>query len=174
MLVVLLFIVTSCLTVEKKEYTFELKDNNSGTLTIKFINIMSMMDDTTDVSQSDFDELISEYIEGSEIEKDYQDATIRGKRLFMEEGQLCGEVIIDFENLAQVGLYQYENKGPYMFSVGNFLDSETFMQSNGEFGGEIMPVVFWPKSEKTLKLTTHINEPDDSTLSLASEYEKWQ
>jgi len=113
-------------------------------------------------------------IEGNEIEKDYPDATIRSKRLFLEDGKLCGEVIIDFENLSQIGLYQYENKGPYMLYVGNFLDSETFMQSNGEFGGEIMPVVFWPKSERTLKLTTHINEPDETTLSLVSEYNNWQ
>ncbi|MCB0806584.1 MAG: hypothetical protein KDC05_12360 [Bacteroidales bacterium] len=170
----LLGLLSGCLTVEKKQYTFELKDNNSGTLTIKFINIMSMKDDTLDVSEGDFDELIGTYIEGDELEKDYEKALVRSKRLFIEDGILCGEVIIDFENLADVGLYQYDNKGPYMFNVGNFLDSESFYQSNGEFGGEIMPVVFWDKSEKTLELTTHITDPDESTVSLAKSYENWR
>lgn len=167
-------LLTGCLTVEKKEYTFELKGNHSGTLTIKFINIMSMKDDTADISESDFNELISEYIEGNEIDKDYEDAIVRSKRLFVEDDVLCGEVIIDFEHLSQVGLFQYESKGPYMFNVGSFLDSETYIDSNGDFGGEVMPVVFWPKSENTLRLTTHITDPDETTVSLVKQYQAWK
>jgi hypothetical protein len=167
-------LLTGCLTVEKKEYTFQLKDNNSGTLTIKFINIMSMKDDALDVSQGDFEELITKYIEGNEIEIDYKDALIRSKRLFEENGLLCGEVIIDFDKLGSVGLYQYDSKSPLMFNVGSFLDSETYLTSNGEFGGEVMPVVFWPKSLKTLTLTTYITDPDETTVGLLTEYHEWK
>lgn len=169
----LAILASSCLTVEKKVYTFELKDNNSGTLTIKYINIMSMKDDTADVSQSDFDELVESYIDGNEIGQDYPETIIRSKRLFEEDGQLCGEVVIDFENLKTVGLFQYDSKGPFMFNVGSFLDSESYLSSNGEYGGDIMPVVFWPKSLKMLKLTTYITDPDETTLSLLDEYQNW-
>lgn len=169
----LILFFTSCLTVEKKIYTFELKDNNSGTLTIKFINIMSMKDDTTDVSASDFEELVMNYIDGTEFDQDYPEAIIRSKKLFEENGELCGEVIIDFENLKSVGLFQYEQKGPYMFNVGSFLDSETYLTSNGEYGGEVMPVVFWPKSLSSLSVTTYVTTPDESTLSLLNEYLHW-
>ena len=99
---------------------------------------------------------------------------VRSKRLFEEDGVLCGEVIIDFDKLSAVGLYQYDNKSPYMFNVGTFLDSETYLKSNGEFGGDIMPVVFWPKSLKTFSLTTFINEPDETTISLLGEYNNWE
>lgn len=170
---VLLFL-SGCLTVEKKEYTFQMKDNNSGTLTIKFVNIMSMKDDALDVSQGDFEELVTNYIEGTEIEKDYEKAMVRSKRLYEENGVLCGEVIIDFDNLASVGLYQYDSKSPLMFNVGSFLDSETYLTSNGEFGGEVMPVVFWAKSLKTLTLTTYITDPDETTVGLLTEYREWK
>ncbi len=173
-IILLALIFTGCLTVEKKEYTFQLKDNNSGTLTIKFVNIMSMKDDALDVSQGDFEELVKNYVEGNEIETDYETALVRSKRLFEENGVLCGEVVIDFENLASVGLYQYDSKSPLMFNVGSFLDSETYLTSNGEFGGEVMPVVFWPKSLKTLTLTTYITDPDETTVGLLTEYNEWK
>ncbi len=173
-LLILIATLSSCLTVEKKEYTFELKDNNTGTLTIKYINIMSMIEDTADVSQQDFDELIASYIEGNEIELEYQNAQVRSKRLFEEDGQLCGEVIIDFNDLASVGLFQYDGKSPFMFNVGSFLDSETFLSSNGDFGGDIMPVVFWSRSTKSLKLTTYVTDPDETTFSLLEEYQEWK
>jgi len=172
--IILAIALSSCLTVEKKEYTFELKDNSSGMLTIKFINILSMKDDTADISEIDFNEMISGYIEGDQIEQDFPDAIIRSKKLFEENGVLCGEVIIDFNNLRNVGLFQYDSKSPYMFNIGSFLESETFLNSNGEYGGDVMPVVFWPKSLKTLKVSTYITSPDNSTVGLLTEFNKWK
>lgn len=170
----ILLFFSSCLTVEKKEYTFKMEDKNSGTLTIKFINILSMKDDTTDVSKSDFEELVSSYIDGNEIENDFNRAIIRGKRLFEEDGVLCGEVVIDFYDLASVGLFRYDDKSPLMFNVSSFLDSETYLNSNGTYGGEVMPVVFWPDSKSTFELTTYITTPDENTVSLLKEYNDWQ
>lgn len=172
--VILSFIISSCLTVEKKEYTFEMKDNHSGTLTIKYINIISMKDDTTDVSESDFDDLISTYIEGDQIENDYKDAVVRSKRLFEEDGVLCGEVVIDFNDLKSAGLFQYDNKSPFMLNLGSLLDTEFYLNSNGEFGGDVMPVVFWQKSLKTLTLMTYVNSPDETCVSLLDEYNNWK
>ena len=172
LIVVLSIMITGCLTVEKKEYTFQMKDNNSGTLTIKFINLISMMDDTTDVSGADYVELMNSYINGSQIESDYENAIVRSKRLFEENGVLCGEVIVDFTDLTSVGLYQYEAKGPYMLNVGSFLEGETFLNSNGDYGGDVMPVVFWPKGNETLTLTTYVTTPDETTVGLLSHYKK--
>jgi hypothetical protein len=165
-------VITSCLTVEKKEYTFQLKDNTSGTLTIKFINILSMKDDTTDVSASDYSELMNSYINGDQMESDYENAIVRSKRLFEENGVLCGEVIIDFSELSNVGLFQYEPKGPYMINVGSFLEGETYLTSNGEYGGDIMPVVFWPKGNESLTLTTYVTSPDETTVGLLALHNK--
>ncbi len=169
-LIILFFSLSSCLTVEKKVYTFELKDGNSGTLTIKYINILSMMDDTADVSATDFDELTNNYIDGNQLNEDFPDATIQSKKLYEEDGVLCGEVVIFFKNLRSIGLFRYDNKSPYMFNIGSFLESETFLNSNGEYGGDVMPVVFWPKSLKTLNLTTYVTTPDETTMSLLDNY----
>lgn len=172
LVVVLSIMITSCLTVEKKEYTFQMKDGNSGTLTIKFINLISMMDDTVDVSGADYVELMNSYINGSQIESDYENAIVRSKRLFEENGVLCGEVIVDFTDLTSVGLYQYDAKGPYMLNVGSFLEGESFLNSNGDYGGDVMPVVFWPKGNETLTLTTYVTTPDETTVGLLSHYKK--
>ena len=48
------------------------------------------------------------------------------------------------------------------------------IKSSGEFGGDIMPVVFWSGKDKELNLTTMIQEVDESTLSLVGEYYKWK
>ena len=54
------FLLSSCLTVEKKLYKWELTGPNSGKLTITYVNIMSDMDDTLDVSVEDFNELLND------------------------------------------------------------------------------------------------------------------
>lgn len=151
-----------------------MKDAKTGTMTIQYINVLSMMDDTADISITDFDELIANYIEGDQIEQDYPDAIIRSKRLYEDGGVLCAEVIIDFNNLQSVGLYQYDAKSPYMFNIGSFLESETYLNSNGEYGGDVMPVVFWPKSLKSFNLTTYVTSPDETTISLLENYNSWK
>jgi len=173
-LIIIAVFVSSCLTIETKEYTFEIKKDGSGSLRIKFINILSMKDDTATVTKSDFLELVANYIEGNQLEEDYPDAVIRSKRLFEERGVLCGEVIMDFKTLRSVGIYQYDPNCPYMFNINSFIDSEAFVSSNGEYGGDIMPVVFWPNTLTRLKLTTSITNPDESTLSLIDEYRLWK
>ncbi len=176
-LIILIFVaasISSCLTVEKKEYTFEINKDGSGSLKIKYINILSMKDDTANVTKSDFQELISTYIDGEQMEQDYPDAVIKSKRLFEEGGVLCGEVIMDFNTLRSVGIYQYDLNSPFMFSINSFLESESFVSSNGEYGGDIMPVVFWPNTLSRLKLTTSVTHPDETTISLADEYRLWK
>jgi len=167
--------ISGCLTVEKKEYTFEFTGENSGRLTIRYINIMSIMDDGgLDVSDADFDELVNSYLYGSEIEDEYPLAIITGKRLYEQDEMLCAEVIIEFPDLASVKLHQFDKDSPLMYALCQCLTSESYVNSNGRFGSMEVPVVIWPAQTKTLELTTSITEPDETTLSLLPNYLAWE
>jgi len=167
--------MSGCLTCEKKEYTFEFTGKESGRLTIKYINLISTMDDTIDVSEEDFSSLMNDYYEGSEIENEFPDAVLISKRLFEEDGVLCGEIVLEFENLSAGHLYQHRGKGPMMYCLGCYsIDSEYYYESNGEYGGDIMPVVFWDSGMKTLTLTTDVTYPDETTVSLLDRYQEWE
>jgi hypothetical protein len=165
---------SGCLTVEKKEYSFEFTGENSGRLTIRYINIMSIMDDGIDVSETDFDELIASYLYGSEIEDEYPLASVSDKRLYEENDMLCAEVIIDFPDLAAVKLFQFDEDSPFMYALCQCLNSESYEDSNGRFASNEVPIVTWPASTSTLELTTSVTEPDESTLSLLPLYREWQ
>lgn len=168
------FLLSSCLTVEKKEYKWEFTGDNSGKLTITYINIMSDMDDSLDVSQEDFEELLNSYVNGTYIDENYPLASNIEKRLYARDGQLWGEVVVEFDNLEAVHIYKRDKKGPYMFCVNTTADAESFVESNGDYGGEYMPVVFWESKSKELILSTLVQEPDETTLSLLDEYNKWK
>ncbi|MBU2651811.1 MAG: hypothetical protein KKA81_12820 [Bacteroidetes bacterium] len=167
-------ILSSCLTVEKKEYTFEFTGANSGKLTIKYFNIMSSMEDGQDMSETDFAEMIKTYYVGEQLEQDYPMATNIEKRLFEEDGVLCAEVVVEFSSLEGARLYRHKDMGPYMFCIKSTFDGEEYLASNGEYGGEVMPVVFWPEKESVLRLVTSIMQPDESTVSLLPQFQKWQ
>ncbi len=167
-------ILSSCLTVEKKQYTFEFTGKNSGKLTIKYINIMSIVDSAGVTEVEDFDDLLNSYLNGDKIATSYPEATNITKRLFEENGVLCGEVIMDFADLAAARLYQLDKKSPYMFYASS-VDGETYIESNGTYGGDIMPVVIFPGKLKTLTVTTSVSKPSDETyVSLVSNYRKWK
>jgi len=169
----IVLLMSGCLTVEKKLYTFKFTEGDAGTLTIKYVNIMSVKDDTLNVSVEDFEELISTYIDGEEIELDFPYAQVVSKKLFEDEGVLCGEIVFEFEYLAAINLYQYKKSGPYMYCLNCSLDSETYEYSNGTYGEEIMPVVFWESDLPVLNLASGISYPDESMVSLLPLYEEW-
>lgn len=172
-LIVMAVVAGGCLTYEKKEYKFVLNSDTSGTLIIKYYNIMSVMDDTLDVSEEDFEVLISEYLNGNKIENNFPGALNIKKRLFEENGVLCGEVTMDFSKLEDVKLFKYSGVGPLMFNAVNFEESETYFSSNGKYGGDIMPVVFWDGKSKKCELTTEYTHPDKTCISLLSRFNSW-
>jgi len=166
--------MVSCLTVEKKQYTFEFTGKNSGKLTVKYINIMSNVDSAGYTEIQDFDELLSSYINGTKIEESYPEATNISKRLFEENGVLCAEVTMEFPNLQAARLYQFDTKSPFMFYASS-VDGETYVESNGTYGGDNMPVVMFPSKLKKLTVTTSVSKPsDESYVSLLGEYNKWK
>jgi len=164
--------ITSCLTVEKKQYTFQFTGSNSGKLTIKYINIYASGVDSASQITDDFNDLKSNYIAGDKIELDYPGATNIVKRLFEENGQLCAEVTMDFPDLASARLYQYDKKSPIMFCMNTAFDTETYLESSGLYGGDYMPVVFFDGESKVLKLTTKISTADSLSVSLIDEWKR--
>ncbi len=173
-LIVLTLALSSCLTVEKKEYTFEMTGENSGKLTIRYINILSVMDEGKDETAEDFAEVLERYIHGSQIAGDYPGATNIRTRLYEQNNQLCGEVTMDFPSLSAARLYQYDRNSPVMMSISAAFDSETFVSGNGTYGNDYMPVVFWPAGTKRMTVTTQVSAPDETSLSLVEEYRKWK
>jgi hypothetical protein len=165
--------IVGCLTCERKEYIFTLTGENSGKLTIKYVNIFSSMIDSTGEILSDYDELTNMWLKGEKLEMDFPGTKKIKKRLFKENGTLCGEVTMEFDDLAKVHLYRYMGKGPFMFSMSGVNDDgENFAQSNGDFGGEKMPVIFWRDNTRTLRFSTKIAEPDSTCVSMLAMWEK--
>lgn len=176
LIAVLAFFISSCLTVEQKKYVFEFTGTNSGTLTITYVNLFSQMDDSLDISEEDFDELIEDYINGTSIEDDYPLATNIKKRLYEENGKLNGEVTMDFTSLDAVRLYQFDKKSPITFNVGQSIDSESLESSNGTLGNkDYMNVIFWSKKAKRLEVLTSVDEYDtEDCVSLVKQYRRWK
>ncbi len=134
-----------CLTVETKEYSFKLKKGNSGEGTIKYINIMRTDDSATTI-ENDYDELINTFLKGNKPEDEMTGVKNVKKRLFEEDNHLCGEITFEFDDLSSLKFYNYNNDVwcYYLSSgLGFFGGSEQFFSSNGKFGGENMPVIFW-------------------------------
>ncbi len=169
----LLIALPSCLTVEKKEYRFEFSGKESGVLTIKYVNIMSVIDDDGDV-EADFNELINEYLQGDLIENNFRFSKILSKRLFEEKGVLCGEVKLEFTELTAAHLFQYEEDGPIMMSLNTGAGMEEYASSNGNYGGEIMPIVFWSDEKSCLDHITNITKPDHTSISLLDKFKEWE
>ncbi len=169
----LLLALPSCLTVEKKEYHFEFTGKETGVLTIKYVNIMSVMDDETDVD-ADFKELMDTYVRGDLLEKEYRFSKLISKRLFEEDGILCGELKFEFTEIMAARLFQYQKGDPIMMSLKGSSFSEEYESSNGNYGGDVMPVVFWSDGNQNLKVTTKITKPDKSSISLLKKFKEWE
>ena len=131
-----------CLTVENKEYHIKLKTDTSGEATIRFINILSESDDTTDASKEDFQQLIDTYLSGCKIEKDNPGYHNVKKKLYEEKGVLVGEVSFSFDSLSTVRFFRFDKESPFMYYASNPLSSETLVETNGVQGEQWMPIVF--------------------------------
>jgi hypothetical protein len=161
-----------CLSVEQKEYHFHLNaDGDSGTGSIAFVNIFSSDNDSETVAR-DFSELITDYLQGDKVDSLYPGVANLQRRLFTRDGKLCGEVTFTFSHLPQAFLYRYDSRSPVMqffYSI-----NEKFTRSNGTFGGERMPVIFWNDTTRDLRLTTNLAADTGSAHSLLAEYNAWK
>lgn len=165
--------MTSCLTVESKEYRITLKADHSGEATIRFINILSEADDTVDISADDFNQLIEFYLQGTQLEKENPGFHNVKKRLFEEGGVLCGEITFTFDSLGSVRIFKYDDDSPFMYGVGSPLSSEQYVESNGMLARDWMPVIFWPKDARELYIKTKVVSEVSFQQSLLKNYKAW-
>ncbi len=163
------FMFSGCLTVQYKVYNFKINKDGSGTLTITYKNIMSQVSSQSQDSiaqeiNSDFASLLTDYVAGSQIEKEYPNAKVVKKELYEENGVLNGKVVIEFDNPAQVGLFKYDKRSPYTMCMGSSM-TESYFDSNGKYDKDLN-VVAWDRKMKELTLVTLVTEPGDDTYGL--------
>ncbi|MCI0448614.1 MAG: hypothetical protein L0Y79_02370 [Chlorobi bacterium] len=164
-----------CLTVETKEYSFKLKKGNSGEGRIKYINIMRSEDSATTI-ENDYDELINSYLKGNKPEDEILGVKNVKKRLFEEDNHLCGEITFEFDDITTLKFYKYKDD-VWCYHIpasgfGIFGGSESFFSSNGTYGGENMPVVFWSGKGKEFEFKTTVYQPDPKNVSLLEIWKK--
>lgn len=167
--------ISGCLTCEKKEYVFQLTGLNSGKLTIKYINIFSSLIDSTAELTSDHKELTDLWFKGEKVEIDFPQIKKLRKRLYEENGTLCGEITLEFDDLSKVRLYRSRNDGPFIFKLSEVNDDgETFLQTNGNFEDGETPIISWPEDSRTLRFSTKIATPDSTCVSMLQQWEQKQ
>jgi hypothetical protein len=171
---VVLFLLPGCLTVAEKEYHFTLNTDYSGTATIRFIDIGSESEDTTDISREDFEHLISFYLEGTQFEEQNPGFRDVEKRLYEDKGRLIGEIRFTFDSLEAVKLFRFDSSSPYMYYVGNDVFAEELAETNGEYNRDVMPVVFWAPGQREFFLRTRVASETPGRRDLLGHFREWE
>jgi len=176
-LIVLSALLTGCLTAEHKEMRLRLnEDGKSGSGVILFTNISSEPGDTADVSKEDFNTLITEYYQGRRIETEHKGMKNVKKRLYKIEGKLMGEITFDFDDVSDLGIYRYQDQGPYMYYTiaDGFFTSGQYEASNGSYGGEKMPIIFWEPNQRELYYKMTMSTPQEYRRPLTALFQDWE
>lgn len=172
--VLALLTIPGCLTVAEKEYHFKLLTDHSGTATIRFIDIGSESEDTTDTSQEDFDHLVVYYLRGTQFEEQNPGFHNIRKRLYEDDGKLVGEIQFTFDSLEAVNLFRFDAASPYMYYVGTDFFSEELAETNGIYKRDIMPVIFWPVGTTEFSLRTRVSSETTGRKSLVEHFRRWE
>jgi hypothetical protein len=172
--VLLASVLPGCLTVETKEVRIKLSDEYSGEAAILFVNIQSETDDSTNASGQDFTELVQSYLQGKQFEHDNAGFRNVRKRLFEQEQKLVGEVQLSFDSLAAVRLFKYDGTSPYMMFLGTPSSNELLVETNGTFGGDRMPVIFWPSETREFYVKTRTPVSEGVRRSLLDVFHRWE
>jgi hypothetical protein len=152
-------------------------DGVSGSGTIVFTGIASEKgEDSASLAKEDFNSLISEYYQGKTLENGIPALKNVKKRLFVKDGQLIGELSFDFDDISKIGFYQLKGVGPYIYytlSEGYFTSGQ-FAASNGTYGGDKMPIVFWDEGTKDFYLKMSLTSPGAVRIPLADKFKEWE
>ncbi len=175
MLIVALF--NGCLTASHKEMRLSLNaDGKSGTGTILFTHIHSEVnEDTTNVTTKDFNALISEYYQGKKFETATKGIKNIKKRLYLDGKDLMGEVTFEFDNVADLGFFRFNGRGPFLYYVlsDGYFTSGDYVLSNGSYGGEKMPIVFWDENARDFYVKVALSSPQSPERSIVPLYQAW-
>ncbi len=172
-LVALPLFASGCLIAAKKVITFEVSGDGSGTGKIIYTDISSLQEDEHDRSLEDYSTMIEEWLNGSTLESIWPGAQNVEKRVFELGGALHGEMTFTFEDYQDIGLYRHDGTGPWMYHAGRHTSNvEGFDTSNGQYGGEMMPVIFWPPSTQTFRIVNGFDPGDRPVHSLHPLYKR--
>ena len=166
-----------CLTAEHKELRLSLKpDGKSGTGILFFSRIHSeMASDTSNNTKEDFNSLITEYYQGKKIDESLKGTHNIKKRLYLDGNDLMGEVTFEFDDITDLGFYRYNNSGPFMYYTlaDGVFTSGQFEASNGSYGGEKMPLIFWDASSRDFYVKISLSSSLSPQRSIVSLYKTW-
>lgn len=134
---------------------------------------MSDNKDSTGVIEADYDDLIGSYLKGNKLEEEFAGIKNVKKRLFEEDNQLCGDMTFEFSDIKNLGFYKYKEDGPWCYYIkASYTSNEEFFSSNGTWGSEKMPVIFWDGSQREFEFKTTVTTPGNKTLSLLDFWKK--
>jgi hypothetical protein len=164
--------LSSCLTTEYKEYTFQINEDGSGSGKIKYINIISQEDDGVNASATDFEQLINDYLNGNSFEQENHYHLVTNKRLFEENGVLCGEVEFTFTHIDSVGFTKFSNCecAPLLYYMGAL--TETLIDTDGNYLGlnRDFPVITWEPGMSEVFIKTMVEADVSNGHSLLAMY----
>ena len=173
----LMLLLGGCLTASHKEMRLSLNpDGKSGSGTILFSHIHSeATEDTTDQTKKDFNSLISEYYQGKKFEMATKGIKNIKKRLYLDGKDLMGEVTFEFDNIADLGFFRYNGRGPFLYYVlsDGYFTSGQFEVSNGSYGGEKMPIIFWDENSRDFYVKVALSSPQSPERSIIPLYQAW-
>ncbi len=170
-------LLTGCLISERKEYTFKVAADGTGSGTVKYINLVSQNDEGKDVSFKDFAELVTDYIEGDKFLDENPAWTITDKKLYEKDGTLWGEVSFTFTSWDSAGFLRETGCACcptyyYLEEVNN----ENYESSNGTFLKEYgkIPLIAFEPAMKEFTIRTTVQEDLSDTSPLLPHYKSWK
>lgn len=165
--------LTGCLTAARKAVTLRVNPDGTGTGTMVYYDIASMQEEETDNSLTDYSRLVETWLHGSVFEQANPALVNVKKRLFAEGNRLNGEISFEFLHYSDIGLYRHRDTGPWMYyALMNQSEIEHFDSTNGEYGGQTMPVIFWPEGTKEFRIFNAFESGERPVVSLYPQYKR--
>jgi hypothetical protein len=183
LLAALAALLSGCLGVEKKEYRFTLNPDGSGSGMIRYVNLVSIddnsgSDSSKDVSFKDFAALISDYVEGTKFEEDNPHFKVTGKKLLEENGVLIGEVTFTFASFDSIGFFRRPKCDccPVLYFNRTEAGDETITETNGRLveGVASIPFVEWEGGAREFTFKTTVLSDLSGTRSMVEHYRTWK
>ena len=169
----LFFILPGCLWYQIIEYTIHFNDDfNSGSVVIKYFNIMSSSTDTTKVRE-DFDELIKMVTgDGFLLDGMEMGIYVQERKIVEEDGQLNAYEKGIFRQLAIDDEKSTIQNDERILTLSN-KDKEN-IESNGKIIKlENNTILVWPKEQRDLYIKVNSTK-EDTLSSLLPYYKKWK
>lgn len=170
----LLLVLSGCLTTESKEYRFKINADGSGSGKITYVNIVSEEDEGENVAFKDFGELMSDYINGQQFEKDNPHFNVTRKELMEVDGMLNGVIEFTFANADSIGFWRYNTSAPWLYYMGSL--SETLIETDGKYLGNDrdFPLICWEPGSQEFYFKTSVKEDMSDAHGLLPLYKTWK